>query len=354
MASGFEGYIWAYFKSRLGNEFGTAGLMGNLKAESGLYPNRLQGDIPYSNRSVEYTAKVDSGAISEYDFVHNGPGGGGYGLAQWTYESRKQALYDMYKSGGYPSIGNITLACDYLWYELSHSYKGVLQVLMGATSVREASDKVLHDFENPANQSEAVEVSRSHMGQTFYNTYHGTSGDVDFTQFDIWVSDAIEWAVSIANDNTHGYDQEHRWGPDYDCSSLLITAFDRAGCPVKENGATRSSNMQGAWEKTGGVTLEFYDTLPLVRGDILWREGHVGMYIGDSKVVSAHSNENGEVTGGQTGDQTGHEIDVSSLAQTMEWNDWKRVFRFPTTGIIIPRKRGMSKLLLFAMATDRF
>ena len=351
MASGYEGYIWAYFKSRLGNEFGTAGLMGNLKAESGLYPNRLEGDIPYSNRSVEYTSKVDSGEISEYDFVHSG---NGYGLAQWTFSTRKQALYDMYKSGGYPSIGDITLACDYLWYELVHSYSSVLKVLMAATSVREASDMVLHDFENPADQSESVEISRAKMGTSFYNTYQGTSGNVDYTQFDIWISDAITWAVAIANDDTHGYDQGDRWGPDYDCSSLLISAFDQAGCPVKEAGASYSGDMEEAWIKLGGIALDFYAELPLVRGDILWREGHVGMYIGESKVVSAHSNENGETHGGQTGDQTGHEIDVSSLAQTIEWNDWARVFRFPTTGRIVQRKKGLSKLLLYAIATDRF
>ena len=30
-------YIWDYFKAKLNNEYGTAGLMGNLYAESGLY-----------------------------------------------------------------------------------------------------------------------------------------------------------------------------------------------------------------------------------------------------------------------------------------------------------------------------
>lgn len=172
-------YIWDYFKAKIGNEYGVAGLMGNLDAESGLHPDRVQGDIPYSSYSVNYTAQVDSGAISEYDFVHNGPGGGGYGLAQWTYWSRKQALYNMYESGGYSSIGSIELACDYLWKELQNDFPGVLSVLKSATSVRQASDKVLHDFESPADQSTAVEETRASMGQVYYDRFADGSGGSD-------------------------------------------------------------------------------------------------------------------------------------------------------------------------------
>lgn len=176
MASGYEQTIWNYLKNKIGNEYGVAGLMGNLQAESGLHPDRVQGDIPYSNYSKNYTSQVDSGAISENDFVHNGPNGGGYGLAQWTFYTRKQALYDKWKSGGYSSIGSIDLALDYLWIELTTSYSGVFSVLKTASSVREASDKVLHDFENPADQSESVEETRSAMGQAYYNQFTGTGG----------------------------------------------------------------------------------------------------------------------------------------------------------------------------------
>lgn len=171
MASGHEIYIWNYFLGKIGNEYGVAGLMGNLQAESGLYPDRVQGDIPYSSYSVDYTARVSSGEISEYNFVHNGPNGNGYGLAQWTWHTRKQGLYDRFVSGGYSSIGDIRLACDYLWYELSTKYKSVLSVLKSATSVRQASDKVLHDFESPADQSVSVEEVRASLGQAHYDTF---------------------------------------------------------------------------------------------------------------------------------------------------------------------------------------
>ena len=168
-------YIWDYFLPKIGNEYGVAGLIGNLDHESGLNPDRVQGDIPYSNYSKEYTAAVDNGTISEYDFVHNGPNGGGYGLAQWTFPTRKQALYNLYITGAYSSIGSMELACDYLWRELQNSYAGVLSVLKNAKSVREASDKVLHDFESPADQSVAVEQAREATSLKYFNMYTGST-----------------------------------------------------------------------------------------------------------------------------------------------------------------------------------
>ena len=41
-----------------------------------------------------------------------------------------------------------------------------------------------------------------------------------------------------AGDPAHGYDQTSRWGPDYDCSSLVISAYEQASVPVKSCGAT--------------------------------------------------------------------------------------------------------------------
>ncbi len=164
--------IWDYLLAKIGNEYGVAGLMGNLQAESGLIPHRLQGDFSTGYvTSVQYTRDVDAGIISKNDFVHNGPNGGGYGLAQWTFYTRKEALYNLWKNGLYDSIGSIDLALDYLWYELVNRYSGVLSVLKNASSIRQASDKVLHDFERPADQSEAVEVKRASMGQAWYDKY---------------------------------------------------------------------------------------------------------------------------------------------------------------------------------------
>lgn len=167
--------IWNYLKNKIGNEYGVAALMGNLKAESNLQPNNLQNSYESSLgfTDTSYTNAVDNGTYTESQFVNDKAG---YGLAQWTFSSRKQGLYNLYKSGGYSSIGSIELALDYLWYELQKSYSGVLSVLKSATSIRQASDKVLHDFENPADQSTSVEEYRASLGTAIYNELTGTSG----------------------------------------------------------------------------------------------------------------------------------------------------------------------------------
>ena len=167
--------IWDSLIAKIKNKYGVAGLMGNLQAESGLYPDRVQGDVPYSSFSQEYTAQVNSGTISKNDFIHNGVNGGGYGLAQWTYYTRKEALYERWKSGGYDSIGSAYLACDFLLWELESSYSDVFETLVNASSIRQASDKVLHDFENPADQSAEVEALRASMGEAIYEAFSGST-----------------------------------------------------------------------------------------------------------------------------------------------------------------------------------
>ena len=145
--------IWNYLYYRIGNAYGVAGLMGNLWAESNYNPNIVQGDVPITQFSIDYTAKVDNGTITREEFYNDTTGGGGYGLAQWTYWNRKRDLYDMWKSGGYSSIGSMDLALDYLWWELNNrsEFLHIIPALKTASSIREAASLVLFDFEKPLN-----------------------------------------------------------------------------------------------------------------------------------------------------------------------------------------------------------
>lgn len=80
--------IWNYFKAKGLSDYGIAGLMGNLYAESGLSPINLQNsfEIRLKYTDASYTAAVDNGSYT--NFVYDKAG---YGLAQWTYWSRKQS-----------------------------------------------------------------------------------------------------------------------------------------------------------------------------------------------------------------------------------------------------------------------
>lgn len=140
------------------------------------------------------------------------------------------------------------------------------------------------------------------------------------------VEQAVTFMELIAADNSHGYSMQNRWGPDYDCSSLVITAWERAGIPVKSRGATYTGNIRpvflacGFEDVTDKVNLNNCDGLK--RGDVLLNEvSHTAMYVGNKQLVHARSSEGNSIPG----DQSGNEIRIQSY-----WNyPWDCVLRWP-------------------------
>ena len=100
-----EKQIWDFLKKEGFNDYAVAGLMGNLYAESGLNPKNLENiyntKLGYSDE--EYTRAVDDGLYE--NFVNDSAG---YGLAQWTYYTRKRNLYNFAKNMNC-SIGNLEM-----------------------------------------------------------------------------------------------------------------------------------------------------------------------------------------------------------------------------------------------------
>jgi len=168
-----EQHIWNYLKSKGLNDCGVAGLMGNLYAESGLSPVNLQQTyerkLGYTDTS--YTDAVDHGIYD--NFVRDSAG---YGIAQWTYWSRKQALLAFAKNHG-ASIGDLNMQLDFLVKEMSESYPSVWRTLHYAKSVMEASNAVLLGYERPADQSEAVQKKRAGYGQGYFDKYANEQSD---------------------------------------------------------------------------------------------------------------------------------------------------------------------------------
>ena len=162
-----EKKMWNYFKSKGLNDFGIAGLMGNLYCESGLRPCNLQNtyekSLGYTDES--YTLAVDNGSYT--NFVNDKAG---YGLAQWTYWSLKEEMLNYHKSKG-KSIGDGDTQMEFLCHQLSKSYKSVWTTLQTAKSVLEASNAVLLKFERPADQSESAQKVRAAAGQKYYDKY---------------------------------------------------------------------------------------------------------------------------------------------------------------------------------------
>ena len=158
---------------------------------------------------------------------------------------------------------------------------------------------------------------------------------------------AVQWAIDIANDQSHGYSQGNppyqgsRDSPDYDCSSLVYYALDRAGFNIINNWHNnplymsrydgkqfvgdadtiwQDLSVDGGWQK-----FSWYDIKDnLVRGDILCDPAHhVAFYIGDGLTVEARGVYNPIGGSYATGDQGG-EIDFYSAFN----RGWTEVYRF--------------------------
>lgn len=164
-----EEKIWNYLKGKGLNNYGIAGLMGNLYAESGLCPTNLQNSY---EKKLGFTDATYTTAVDNGDYTNFVKDCAGYGLAQWTYWSRKQNLLNFAKAKS-ASIGDLEMQLDFLYKELGEGYKAVLSILKSAKSVREASDAVLLKFERPADQSTSVQVKRAGYSQTYYEKYTG-------------------------------------------------------------------------------------------------------------------------------------------------------------------------------------
>lgn len=162
---------------------------------------------------------------------------------------------------------------------------------------------------------------------------------------------AVDFAVKIAKDDSYGYDQQNRQGPDYDCSSLVITSWENAEVQVRKNGATYTGNMRNAFLKSGFTdvikTVNLKTRKGMLPGDVLLSEGyHTALYIGNNQLVHASINEFGKITGGKPGDQTGKEICVRSY-YNRPWNSVLRYSEQPLTYSesldILAQTKGISK-----------
>lgn len=159
--------FWDFFKAKGLNEYGIAGLLGNIWEESGCKSNNLQNSFnkKFNMTDDEYVKAVDEGTYT--NFIDDKAG---FGLAQWTHNSRKKPFYEFMKKNNY-SIGSFEGQLNFLYEELTGRYKSVWQTLQDAKTIREASDVVMLKFEKPANQSEQNQIERCACGQKYYDLY---------------------------------------------------------------------------------------------------------------------------------------------------------------------------------------
>lgn len=162
--------IWNALINAGYSKIGAAALMGNWEAESGLRANNLQNtyEKKLGMNDQQYSDRVSNGTYTKDQFVRDSAG---YGLAQWTYWSRKQAMYEYIIEQRKKRIDDLTEQVNFALCELKTSYKSLITKLNNSRTVREASDLVLTQYERPADQSESVKQKRASLSQKYYNSF---------------------------------------------------------------------------------------------------------------------------------------------------------------------------------------
>lgn len=305
-----EQKIWNYLKSKGLNDYGCAGCMGNIFAESGLKSNNLQdtGNRKLGMTDDEYVIAVDNGAYTKEQFVYDGQG---FGCAQWTFWKRKKNLYEYAKSQN-KSIGDLDMQLSFLYKELSESYASVLHTLKNAKSVLEASNAVLLKFERPADQSMSAQNKRAVLGQIYYDKYATsvTQDDVNTggTKMNenelrqIIVSTAINYLGCKESDGSHkkiidiyngcnpvpsGYKMKYT---DAWCATYVSAMGIKAGLEniiLRECSCDRMINLYkkaDRWIENDAYTPQagdiiFYDWQDNGSGDNVGNSDHVGIVV---------------------------------------------------------------------------
>ncbi len=322
-------YIYQQLRLAGTTKAGACAVLGNVQAESAFRANNLQ-DVFNSSLGIsddEFVRRVDSGDTSLFMKQNLG-----FGLAQWTYGTRKEKFLKFMRSKGV-SIANEKAQVEFMIKEFKEDFTTMWSMICRSNDLYECTDKLLRIWENPQvkdytnrrNNAQSWYAKVDSLEKNVTGSSEKSEGGVKASKVETYTQEAI----NIANDSTHGYSQVDRWGPDYDCSSLVVSVVQNAGIPVRSRGASYTGNMRSAFLSCGfqNVTAQcnLNNGSGMVRGDILLNDAaHAAIFVGNGKVVHARTSEGNE----QSGDQSGNEIRVQSY-----WNyPWNCVLRYSESG----------------------
>jgi len=193
----FIDQIWSYLKSLGLNDGAAAGILGNIRAESGgdfapyrvqyRFSDKIKSELPdlkkkYEGWGVDFsnyqtvdktlTQNVDNGNISLGWFMKpRGEGTqDGYGISQFTFAPYKEQLYKHAKEKK-TSVGNLAAQLDVLMEQLKASGVYDTASKKDATAYQVAEDMLLK-YEKPDNASSMIGL-RTGYAEEIYNKYKG-------------------------------------------------------------------------------------------------------------------------------------------------------------------------------------
>ena len=161
-----EKICWDYFKLSKMTDEGIAGLMGNLYAESrmiaAMYDSSKHSVIGLTNK--EYVKQTLSGQYK--NFVNDNVG---FGIAQWSFWTRKQALLNMCGD----RLGQLVCQLDYLATELQTGYSKILRTLQTSHDIYTCTVRVMAEFIGAKDQSTSAKNLRTSYSRRIYKELAG-------------------------------------------------------------------------------------------------------------------------------------------------------------------------------------
>jgi hypothetical protein len=309
--------IWNFLVSKgLTNEQ-TAGVMGNIQAESNYEPNKVEQ-----------------------------ANGVGYGIAQWSY-GRRTALEAAAKKKGV-DVSDMAFQLEYLYQELTSrpadrpeykQFSSEWEMIKGQTTIEDALVAFHHEFEishlmNEPNPRESVIRERGQAAKDAFasfskNTPNASSSSSNcssaatgnLSQATLayawpdyhsapYVQKKPEYEAAVTKAKSEGrYVGDMCHGGGVDCGgfvTLLITTsgFDPS---YNSNGKGGATDAQAAWAQKNWQTLGnggSIDTGTLKPGDVAISGGHTFVYVGDirgfnspNKIASASQCERAPMAG---------------------------------------------------------
>ena len=170
---------------------GACAILGNIEAESRFVSKNVE-DSAKQFTDDSYTMQVDSGQYTNFIFDSIG-----YGLAQWTYYTRKKKLLE-YVQSQHVSISDLKSQVEFLIKEFREDFPGIWKNVCGSKDLYSLTSELLNKWENP----KVKNLSERYSYALKWQSKLAQGGETKVTK-----NEAIEKVLNLARDEI-GYKEK--------------------------------------------------------------------------------------------------------------------------------------------------
>lgn len=270
--NGNEEKAWNYFAQKGFTAAAVAGILGNLKQESGVDPKKKQGG-----------------------------GGPGRGLVQWESGGRWNSLLKWAKKEG-RSEWSIETQLDYLWKELTDSGSYEKQLLDknfgGINGLKAMTDykEAVQAFERSVERAGKPNMTnRYKYAKEYLDKFGGGKGSAAASMISSGAKGDAKKVLEVATswlkkNNKYVFGGGRRKSDisagRFDCSSFVRYCFEKAGHDIGDLGSVSTTAL-----RKKGKAVKRSELKP---GDLVFfhtykHDGHVTIYMGNDKCIGTQS-----------------------------------------------------------------